>query len=86
MESADYVHSGKRLITMGYCMDFNLKGIMKVMWIGRKEVTYNDLKGLVKISVKKFVGVVRPAFLKRGTKRPEIARSTQTNSASVPSA
>jgi uncharacterized peroxidase-related enzyme len=47
MSSTDYSKSGQRLITMGYCMDFNLKGIMKVMWVGRKEINYSDLTGLV---------------------------------------
>lgn len=87
MESADYVQSGKRLITMGYCMDFNLKGIMKVMWLGRKEVNYNDLKTLVKITLKKFVGLFSPVALKDGNKRPQIAGgSTRPNSASATSA
>jgi uncharacterized peroxidase-related enzyme len=49
MSSADYAHSGHRLITMGYCMDFNFIAIIKVMWVGRKEITYMDLKGLMKM-------------------------------------
>jgi len=51
MNSADYLHSGQRLITMGYCMDFSLKGILKIMWVGRKEINYTDLKGLIKMWV-----------------------------------
>lgn len=51
MTAADYLHSGQRLITMGYCMDFSLKGIMKIMWVGRKEINYTDLKGLMKMWV-----------------------------------
>jgi len=47
MRSTDYQHSGRRIITLGYCMDFTLKGIMKVMWLGRKEVKWSDLKGLL---------------------------------------
>jgi uncharacterized peroxidase-related enzyme len=59
MNSADYLHSGNRLITMGYCMDFSLKGILKIIWVGRKEINYTDLKELVKIVLNKFVGVRR---------------------------
>jgi uncharacterized peroxidase-related enzyme len=49
MTTADYAHSGDRLITMGYCMDFSFLGILKVMWVGRHEITLADLIGLVKI-------------------------------------
>ncbi len=62
MTSADYLHSGTRLITMGYCMDFSLIGIMKVMWVGRKEVTLADLTGLVKIMADRFITGMRWAF------------------------
>jgi len=86
MEASDYVHSGKRLITMGYCMDFNPKGIMKVMWIGRKEVKLSDLKGLAKHAVKKFSRLFSQAPAKVENKRPAIARSAPRDSASVPSA
>ena len=48
MSTADYAHSGNRLITMGYCMDFSFFGILKLMWLGRKEVTGSDLIVLVK--------------------------------------
>jgi uncharacterized peroxidase-related enzyme len=47
MRSTDYAHSGQRLITLGYCMDFGLKAIMKVMWLGRKEINCSDFKGLL---------------------------------------
>lgn len=57
MSSEDYLHSGSRLVTMGYCMDFSLKGIFKVLWVGRKEVNYTDLKELAKIILTKFSGV-----------------------------
>jgi uncharacterized peroxidase-related enzyme len=49
MTSADYAHSGNRLITMGYCMDFSFIGIVKVIWLGRKEITGSDLLELVKV-------------------------------------
>lgn len=49
MTSADYAHSGDRLVSMGYCMDFSLTGILKVMWVGRKEITFSDLTALIKI-------------------------------------
>ena len=47
MRSTDYQHSGKRIVTLGYCMDFTWKRIMKIMWLGRKEVNVADLKGLL---------------------------------------
>jgi uncharacterized peroxidase-related enzyme len=49
MSSADYAHSGDRLLTLGYCMDFSFIGIMKIVWIARKEITYSDVKELAKI-------------------------------------
>ena len=49
MTSADYAHSGSRILSMGYCMDFSFTGILKVMWVGRKEITFSDLMALVKI-------------------------------------
>ena len=55
---------------MGYCMDFNLKGIMKVMWVGRKEIKFADLKGLVKISINScvaFIGAVLSKAAKKST-------------------
>lgn len=58
MRSADYLHSGRRLITMGYCMDFSWKAILKVIWIGRKEINYTDLKELFRIILKKLCGRV----------------------------
>jgi uncharacterized peroxidase-related enzyme len=47
MRATDYAHSGERLVTLGYCMDFTLKGIMKILWLARKEVTLADFKGLL---------------------------------------
>jgi hypothetical protein len=47
MRSTDYQHSGQRIITLGYCMDFTFRRIMKIMWLGRKEVNLTDLKGLL---------------------------------------
>ena len=58
MTSEDYDHSGERLINMGYCMDFSLSTTAKVMWAGRKEVNSSDVKGLVRITLSKFVGAV----------------------------
>jgi hypothetical protein len=49
MTAADYAHSGNRLISMGYCMDFSFVGMMKIMWVGRKEITWSDFIGLIKI-------------------------------------
>ena len=47
MRSSDYEHSGRRIINLGYCMDFTLKGIMKIMWLGRKEIKFDDFKWLI---------------------------------------
>lgn len=57
MSGADYFHSGQRLITMGYCMDFSFKALLKVMWVGRHEITLADLKELLKICLARFAGV-----------------------------
>jgi uncharacterized peroxidase-related enzyme len=46
MRTTDYEHSGHRLVALGYCMDFTLKAIMKIMWLARKEITFSDLKNL----------------------------------------
>ncbi|MBI3870042.1 MAG: carboxymuconolactone decarboxylase family protein [Verrucomicrobia bacterium] len=48
MSPADYAHSGERIMTFGYCMDFSLKGVLKIMWLGRKEIKLADIKGLIK--------------------------------------
>ena len=75
MAPADYHHSGDRLITMGYCMDFSLKAILKILWVGRKEITYNDLKELMKICVQKVLRV------SRGWSKGSSAAAAPTNSA-----
>jgi len=80
MSSSDYAHSGERLIKMGYCMDFSLKGILKIMWVGRKEINYTDLKGLIKMTLKRFIGGVGALFLKGSNKGPVAAAGTQANS------
>jgi uncharacterized peroxidase-related enzyme len=57
METADYLHSGNRLINVGYCMDFSFKSVLKILWVYRKEISYTDLKGLVRILLKRAVGI-----------------------------
>jgi len=86
MESDDYLHSGERLVTMGYCMDFSLKGILKVMWVGRKEIRFSDLTGLVTIALKKFAGLVFPQIVKPATKTAGRAATAPANSASATTA
>lgn len=49
MSPADYLHSGERIISLGYCMDFNFRQVIKIIWLARKEISYTDLKGLVKM-------------------------------------
>ena len=60
MSAADYVHSGNRLLTMGYCMDFSWRAILKILWVGRKEINYNDLKELGKIAFGKVASALWP--------------------------
>jgi len=62
MSATDYVGSAHRLINMGYCMDFSFKTVLKVMWVSRKEINYNDLKGLAKISASKVIRVFGRMF------------------------
>ena len=62
MSAADYVGSAHRLIHTGYCMDFSFKAVLKVMWVNRREINYNDLKGLAKISVSKVVRLLTSVF------------------------
>jgi uncharacterized peroxidase-related enzyme len=57
MNAADYASSGHRLLTMGYCMDFGWKSILKVMWVGRKEITISDFLALLKIAWRKLLGL-----------------------------
>ncbi len=58
MRSTDYLHSGNRLMTLGYCMDFGPKALLKVLWVGRKEITCHDLKELMKILLSKLMNVL----------------------------
>ena len=58
MTAADYVHSGKRLINAGYCMDFSFSAILRILWVYRKEVSYADFKELAWISVQKLRGIL----------------------------
>ena len=57
MRSPDYAASAQRLIDMGYCMDFSFRSVLKVMWVGRKEINYNDLKTLVRIVARRILGI-----------------------------
>jgi uncharacterized peroxidase-related enzyme len=86
MGASDYLHAGERLTSMGYCMDFSLKGTMKVMWAGRKEINPTDLHGLLKITLDKCAGVVRVGFLKNRGKNSEPVRSSNAKPASPPAA
>jgi uncharacterized peroxidase-related enzyme len=90
MGPADYLHSGNRIITMGYCMDFNLKGTMKVMWKGRKEIDSTDLKWLLEIVASKFRGAF--SFLgtltsllpsRSGDKNSQVTGACETSAASA---
>jgi len=80
MRDNDYAHSGERLITMGYCMDFNVKTVLKVMWVGRKEINYTDLKALIKIIVHKIVRALHPAKLKISARSADASSGPQHDS------
>ncbi len=58
MTAADYLHSGDRLLSMGYCMDFGWRATLKVMWRGRKEIRVEDLKRLAKLALQKLQRVL----------------------------
>ena len=59
MTAADYAHSGNRLLSMGYCMDFSFSGILKVMWAGRREITFSDFVALIKV----WLGLVEAPYV-----------------------
>jgi len=81
MNAADYSGSAQRLINNGYCMDFSIKSVLKVMWVGRREINYNDLKGLAKICASRIVCGITGVF-KRSRKgapagaQPKVAPAT----------
>lgn len=50
MRPSDYQHSSERIISLGYCMDFTWKSIMKVMWLARREIRWSDFKRLLPFS------------------------------------
>ena len=80
MSSEDYLHSGNRLLTMGYCMDFGAKALMKVVWVGRKEIKLGDLKALVKIAFKK---LLRGLGLRSRDTRSNLVGCDRTNFAAT---
>jgi uncharacterized peroxidase-related enzyme len=62
MTSSDYVNNGHRLLTMGYCMDFGVRSVLKVMWLGRREIAFNDLSALMKAAVNKLFRSISALF------------------------
>ena len=50
MRPSDYQHSSERIISFGYCMDFTLKSIMKIVWLARREIRWTDIKRLLTFS------------------------------------
>jgi uncharacterized peroxidase-related enzyme len=83
MRPADYLGSGNRLITMGYCMDFSLLGTLKVMWVGRDEITWRDLKGLMKIAFQRVFSWISFQSSKEDNRGSEAGASVQPDSASA---
>lgn len=58
MSAASYAGSAERLLDMGYCMDFRFRSLLKVVWVGRKEINTSDLKVLGRIALQKMLGWV----------------------------
>ena len=58
MSAASYAGSAQRLVDMGYCMDFSFRSLLKVVWVGRKEINGSDLKALFRIALQKMLGLV----------------------------
>jgi len=55
MEAADFAASGNRILTLGYCMDFGLKSVARVLWRGRREVTLRDVAALIGVACKMLI-------------------------------
>lgn len=49
MSSADFAHSSRRLLSLGYCMDFGFKALLRVIWLARKEIRPGDWLELLKV-------------------------------------
>ncbi len=75
MTASDYLGSSDRLVTMGYCMDFSWKAILKILWVGRREVTLSDLRALVKIVFQKLCGRALPAAAEASSQEPQVCRA-----------
>jgi uncharacterized peroxidase-related enzyme len=73
MSSADYLHSGSRLVTMGYCMDFGFRRILRVLWVGRKEINHSDLKGLTRATLDKLIDTFSSVLPKRRNRPSDAA-------------
>ncbi|HEX7860997.1 MAG TPA: hypothetical protein VF773_11760 [Verrucomicrobiae bacterium] len=58
MSAGSYMGSAERLLEMGYCMDFSFRSLIRVVWVGRKEINASDLKALFRITLQKVLGVV----------------------------
>ncbi|HKQ36889.1 MAG TPA: hypothetical protein VJ063_02355 [Verrucomicrobiae bacterium] len=50
MRPSDYQHSSERILSLGYCMDFTFRSIMKIVWLARREIRWADLKRLLTFS------------------------------------
>ena len=81
MNPADYAHSASRLLTMGYCMDFSFSQIIKVMWVGRKEINYTDLKERAKLSLKALLRSLRFPSVKSSNEHSGTAQPATKNPA-----
>ncbi len=58
MSTASYAGSAQRLLDMGYCMDFSFRSLLRIVWVGRKEINSSDLKALCRIVIQKMLGWV----------------------------
>jgi hypothetical protein len=85
MSLADYASSGNRLLKMGYCMDFGIRSVMKVICLGRKEITLSDLGALMRAVVDKLFRSFR-AVLGKGRRAGSFPKveAVQTNQVPTP--
>ena len=78
MSAASYAGSAQRLLDMGYCMDFSIRSLLKVIWAGRKEINLSDLKALGRIVIQKMLGWVGLSL------KPQVGPVEVSRSAPVP--
>lgn len=74
MSSQDFLHSGRRLTTLGYCMDFRPAGVLRILWTARKELRWADLGRVALAAMEEAGRTVTSLF--RFNSRPEARTRT----------